>query len=817
MLTILRQSVRSLWNHPGFSVVVVLSVALGVTAVTTTYHAVDRFLLHPLDIEDPAGLVEMSLDWQPDGVVEPISYPAYLDYRDRGIFSGLAVFSDIQTVVGDAEVVEQVEAQVVSPNFFDVLGVEMAVGRSFSEGQGEEALAVLSWGLWRSRFGGDRDILGSTIRLRDHPYRVIGVAPPSFRGLRLAEPADLWVPVETFSNLATGFMAIVPVLEERGIRWLQPVGRLRGDIGLDVGKERLSALARELTAAGSRDLSLLSVRLTPSEVAALGRERREKANGFFSFLGLLVLFELTITSSNLSGMFFARALQRRHEAAVRFALGASRWELALQLFVEGLLVTFCGAIAGLALTKGLLEYAGSWKLASLPALTEPGADVGVMHVAVALGLAVLVAITFSVPVSWRLGRLRPAESLKDSGTRSGGGRDNSRKVLITLQVAVAVVLLIGTGLFARSLLLVSSADPGFRTAGVLEAEVNLGLAGYDDSRARAFYLELPKRLAVVPGVDSTGWAAILPLGRGKIEMGIEPVAARPGPETEPEQVQVNIVTPGMFETLGIPLERGRGFTAADRAESRPVAVVSAELADRYWPGQDPTTQRIELPGTELGPIAVVGVASNVKIESLDEAPRPFLYLPLSQHFDLVGLRPMHLLLLSSEAAPVDLIPEVRSAIRQVGAGVPVLSIHPWEERLRERFMPQRIAVAVLGLLSLFAVIMIASGIYGLLASFVAQRRREIGLRMALGAAVREVVGAMVHRIVAPLLIGLIAGVSAAALLLRLVAALLFGLDPLDLSTFTVAVLLIALIAVIGSFRPIQAAVKVDPAVALRQE
>lgn len=810
---IIRHTLRSLIGRPGFTSVVVLSLAFGVTASTVTFYAVDRFLLRPVDVEGLSELVEVSLVSRSGGEGSAISYPGYRRYRETDAFTGLAVVSDIELTVKEGDLVEQVEGEIVSPNYFELLGVESALGRTFRAEEADRPVTVLSMALWHRRFAGDPEIIGRSVSLNGEPYTVIGVAREGFRGLRLAEPASLWIPVETFPLVATGFMAQIPVLEDRGIRWLRGVGRLRAGVARPAAADVLTQSVRGFRGDSGDRGEAMSAQLTPLAVTALGRDRRQQIESLLRLLGALVFFELLITASNLSGMFLVRGLQQRRESAVRLSLGASRFDLMARLLIEGFLLTLVGTALGLVLARGFLTYLSRLELPSLPAITGPAAAIGPVHFAFAVVVAAALALAFAIPSAWKLSWLDPAQELKASGARFGTMRVDLRRFLIAAQVATALVLLVGTGLLVRSLAKAWRADLGFRTADILVAELNLGPSGYSEPRAAVLYRELRARLNADPRFKATAWAARRPLGRGKIDLGIEVLGRGDGGERE--QVLANVVSPGYFETLGIPIEAGRGFTSYDRANTHGVAVISAAMARRYWEGGDALGGRITIAGSEHHSLEVIGVASDVKVQSQDEQPIPYLYLPLDQHLGFVGLSRMYLLARTS-SAPGMAVPVVRSRLKSLDPKVAILSSQSLQDAIRRRFATQQVGVIVLGMLSIFAALMVAAGVYGLLAAVVAQQRGEISVRMALGAMRGQVLRMIIVRTLTPVLVGVLIGIAAASIVLRLASSLLYGVSPFDLPSFAASLVLILSISLFASYLPARRAARIDPAAALRE-
>lgn len=808
-------SLRSLARRPGFAAVVVLSLALGIAATTTILRVTDTLLLRPVPVAGAERLVDLHLHWAHEGQDDALSYPAFRSYDEGGVLADLAVFSDVQARLSGSGGVEPLDGLLVSPGYFRLLGVQPLHGRGFGSAEAAAPVVVIGWNLWQRSFGGDPATVGSVVQLNDRPYTVIGIAPRGFRGLRLRAPAEFWVPVENLPRIATGFMAQIPVLELPGVRWLDAVGRLPEGVATATAAERLSHLARSVETSASREVDSLRVELTPLAIAAIGREARDKIGGFLRLLGVLVGLELLITCANVSSMFVARALEERRSAAIRFSLGATRASFARPLVLEALVLTSAGAVLGLGMASGLLHWLGTLELPGLAALGSEDFALARVHVAGALTAAALLALVFTGGAAWRLGRLQPADALKDTAPRAGSSRFGLRRGLIALQVALAVVVLTGTGLFARSLEKAWSADPGFRTREVITTSIDLGLHGYDEPRARNLFDELADRLSASPAVAAVSWASGRPLGSGRIEMGIE-LEGQSQPEDERWEVPVLVVSPGFFETLSVRIEEGRAFTGADRAGAPAVAVVSRGFVERHWPGQRGSGQRVVLPGSDLAPLEVIGVAADVKLDSLDEESLPLLYLPMGQHFGLVGLRPMHLLVRAAGSAD-DVTPAIRQSLQTIDPTIRLGPVLGLEQTVRQRFVPQQVGVTILGFLALFAVLMVGAGTYALLASYVIQHTREIGLRMALGANRQRVLHVVASRSLPPVLLGLVAGVVLGLLLLELVRSLLYGVQPGDPASFAAALLLVLVIASVAAFVPARRAIRIPPGHALRWE
>lgn len=815
MVRSLLRSMSAFRARPAFTIVVVLSLALGIAATTMTYHFVDRFLLNPLDVEKAERLVEMELTWQGDDETQHVSYPSFRDYRrDSEAFTDMAVYAQTEVLLGTGESRELLVGQLVSPNYFSLLGVSPVVGRVPSAEEAGRQVLVLGHELWRQRFGASPEVLGRDVTLNEAVYEVIGVAPDGFSGLQLSAPADFWIPIETFPRVATGFMAMIEPLGDRGIGWLRAVGRLSPDFDLETATTDMTMLARSTEVSAKRDLSDLSVRLTPIHVSALGRERRAKLMSFMSMLVILVSLELAITCVNLSGMFIARGLQQRHEVAVRYSLGMPRWDLLREFILEGVGVTAMAATLGVLGAQALIAYLQKVQLPGLPDLVRPADAFGPAYLLVVGGLALLLVWGLSLPVAWRLGRLSPAHQLQGASARTVNHGARLRTALIVGQVAVAVVLVLGTGLFVRSLMNVWQVDPGFDAERVVDVRLNLGPYGYSEPRARQFYQEVAEQVRASPGVVDAAWAGLRPLGGGRIEMGVR--VDGQSRNREPVTLAANVVAPGYLPTLGIRLLEGRELSPRDREGSPMVGMLNAAGARRLFPDGRALGSYLVLPGDEPRRLEIVGVVDDVKVESLDEDPTPYLYLPLDQHFGLVGLRAMHLLVRSGGSSETA-VSAVRSVVHRVDPEVTLLSAEVMERTIQKRFAAQQVGTVVLGVLSAFALVLVTSGIYGLLTSFVAERTREIGLRLALGARSSDVARMVLSKSLLPVVAGLVVGVAAAALLLDLVASLLFGVSPLDPATLVTSLGLLLLVALVASSLPAMRAARVDPMAALRQE
>jgi predicted permease len=802
---------RTLRHRPGLTAAAVLSLALGLGAGTAIYSLVDTTLLHPLPVEEPARLAAITS--------ANLSYPTYRDFRDQSrAFSGLACAGwrglTLAKAAGEPALVR---AEVVSGNYFDVLGVRAVRGRSFlpaDDTPGAPPVAVIGEVLARQLGSGAS--VGRTLVLNGQPFTVVGVAPSAFRGIRLSQPADLWIPIHAWPRAATGRLATLG-LDQRGWSWLGVFGRLAPGISLARAEANLGVLARQQLRVYPGEMGEgFTAKLGPLTAAAAGPGSRGGLLGFFGLLAALVGIALGVACANVANLLLVQAVERRREMGIRVALGAGRWRLVRQLFAESTLLSLLGGAAALPVAIGALHLLARFEL---PGGISPG-RFGVSGVALAPGafgfaflLALATGLLFGLAPALQASRPDPAAVLQD---RSGGGaRTGSRlrDLLAAAQIALCLPLLIGAGLFLRSLEKSLAADPGFTVDRVALAGLDLGLARYTAPQAAAFRHDLAQRLAASPGVLSASWAALVPIDPDSEEESLEVEGYRPGPGEE-RSVDMNFVAPGYFRTMGIPLLAGRDFADAD-AEGRTaarVAVVSRAMARRYWPGQDPIGRTLRVLGERT---TVVGVAEDARYHSLADTPGPYLYLAIAQNPVEAGLGSLSLLV--PAGAPAAVLPAVRRAVHDLDRKLPITRAETLAEHLGALLLPQRFAATLLNALGFLTLVLAAVGIYGIVAYAVGRRTREIGVRMALGAGMGEILRLVVGGGALRIGLGLAAGLGAAAAVTRLAARFLYGVSATDPLSFGGAALLLAAVALAATWLPARRAARIDPSVALRSE
>jgi putative ABC transport system permease protein len=796
LLQDIRYGLRRLWKAPGFTLAVVLVLALGIGATTAIFSVIDAALLRPLPYPEPGRLVAVYGPGQ-----NPFSFPQYLDWkRDTEVFADLGTYWKTTYTLTGAGEPELLKVGQMSASVPRMLGVVPRVGRLFSPAEdlpGSERVIMLSEGLWRRRFGGDPRILGRTLTLGEQPYTVIGIIPPGRRStvptaLAAAQELDAWTSLRLNEKNAP-----------RDMQFLDVLGRLRPGIGLAQAEERTVSFARGLKEAVGTDQD---VQLVPLERLVIGNARP-----LLIALAGAVAMVLLIACTNVANLLLARAAVRRREIAVRAALGAARGRLVRQLLVESLLLALLGGGAGV-----LVAWAGVAGLralgpGSVPRLAEATVDAKILGFALVLSLCT--GLLFGLLPALRASRADLGEVMKEGarGTAGGPARERLRGTLIVAEVALSFALLIGAGLLLRSLERLLAVDKGFDAEHVMTSYLLLPYNSYPEGHQQAaFFREVRERVQALPGVRTAALVSDIPLGGGS-NGGIA-IEGREYPRGKEPLAEKRIASPGYFEALRIPLLAGRVFSERDIAGAPPVVVVNQALAQRYFPGESPLGKHVDFRWDTKGMQEIVGVVGDVREQALHLPARPAIYIPYAQ-------RPAEwaYLLVRTTGDPNGIVPSLRRVVAALDRNLPLAQVRPLEDVVAAGLADRRLAMALFGVFSVLSLVLAALGLYAVISYMVVQRRQEIGIRMALGARTEQVVRSVLSQGMALIGIGVIVGAIAALWLGRFLAGLVFGVGTTDPVTFGSVALLLATTALLASMIPALRAAHVDPASVLRGE
>jgi len=812
--------IRMLRKNPSFTVVAVVTLALGIGANTAIFSFVDQLLLRPLPFPEADRLVSPYYrNTRSSNVYDGMSFPDYLYCRGHSTtLAALAAFSDIEVGFrfGDRRV--RIPGEIVSNNYFSVLGVAPFLGRWFLPDEdaepGRNPVVVLGYGLWQQGFGSDAGVVGQRMEINGVSFTVVGVAPRGFVGWRLDRAAkpEFWVPTMMYP-VAKPDTAEWDLQHNVGDQWLSSVGRLKAGVTMAQAEADFSYLTDQLKQTQWRgvwkatDGPMQSVGvLIPANQARIDPDSRKTVRTFLSMLMAVAGLVLLIACSNVASLMLSRAFKRQSEMGVRLALGAGRGRLFQQLLTEGLLITLMGGGAGLMLAMTAAKFlSGFHRAFKMPLLLEPNLDFRVL--AFTLILASLTAVLFGVIPLRQSARLDLVSVFKgDSGSHSGRSRFGMQQFLITVQVALSVALLIGAVLFVRTLRNAEAADVTQDPGSVLLLNVNLAERKYDEPRGKQFYSELLARVHTVPGVRSAALVYVVPMGGRR---GGNNITARPG--EQPVQVDFNVVSNEYFQTVGLPMVRGRVFNGGDHQGSPNVVIINEQMAGQFWPGEDAIGKQIRLEQpTRMAEI--IGVVRDGRFRNYRAPINPCFYVPLSQEY--AGTMSLEL---RAAGDPMQLVAPVRRQIRALDEELVVGDVWTLKSFRDAGLGQERSSAALLSGFGVLAVALAAIGLYGVLAFAVARRTHEIGVRMALGARRSHVLGLVVGQGMAPTLVGLAVGLACAFGLTRLVASALYGIQPTDPITFCGVAAFVAVVALVASYIPARRATKVDPMVALRYE
>jgi putative ABC transport system permease protein len=812
----LRYAIRTLLRAPGLAATIIATLALGIGATAVIFSAVDAVLLRDAPVADPDTLVDVYTT-SGSTAYSRSSYPDYFDLRDSGTFASLAAYTEVPLTLEANDQPEPVAGELVSGNYFEVLGIKIPFGRPFSPDDDRidspVRVAVISHALWQRVFNSDRSLIGRTIRLNSNPYTLIGVAPPGFGGPLVEVATDVWIPTALQPEVdppaaavrrSRGHSAIFDLRRSRGLRM---VGRLPRGGSIDQMTSRAEVVSSRLESAYPNTDRDRRFTLTP---LGEGRGLRVATRPILRQLAGAVMLVLLVACMNVASLLLARAISREREVAVQIAMGASRARLARQWLTESVLLGILGSIGALLVTRLSTPLLHAFVI---PEAVDLSVNARVLSVTLVVGVGS--GLLFGLaPV---LQALRPGrtEALRNRGSVANGTHAaRMREAFVILQIAVSLVLLVGAGLFVRTLENAYSVEVGYRVDQTLVATVNLQAHGYFEGGSRGagaglvLYEQILSRVEALPGVVAASAARMTVLS-GNARFTDISTDGRPIESRNALGVRANVVSRRYFETMDIPILQGRSFNAADGPQTTRVTIVTKSLADRIWPNQDPIGKPLRDPANEL---QVIGVVPDTVYTSTLESDRPpTYYLLLAQNYESAVT--LHVRAASN---PMALVPAIRDAVRQVDRQVAVERPQLLSAVLDRTLSSQRMMATLVGLFGALALLLAVLGLYGVMAHAATQRTPEIGIRLAMGAQPCSVVSLLLRQGLRLLGIGAAIGLTGALMGTRYIEAQLFGVTPTDLLTFIVGCVALAIAGLTASVIPALRAMRVDPASALRR-
>jgi putative ABC transport system permease protein len=812
-----RFAFRSIRKNPGVTAVAVVSLALGVGANTTIFTLLNAAFLTPLPVERPSELVAIYTTDKTNigglGNLQPMSYRNLKDMAERSEYlPEIAAYTfsrPVSVIIGPSP--QQAFAELVTGNYFSVLGVKAARGRVFGADEdkkpGGAPVVVLSHGFWQRRLGGDPAVVGTVISLNGTGFTVVGIAPERFKGINSLISPDMWVPSMMYAQVLPSQLRTW--IDERRALLFFGAARLKPGVTLRQAEANLKSVADALEREYPAPNRGRSVALRPLVEATLFPGIRDVFVRGGMVMMTIVALVLLIACSNVANLLMARALARRQEIAVRLALGASRGRLFRQLLTESLVLASLGGALGVGVA--VVARNGIWSLRP-PFVGDNFVDLPLDARVLAFTAAVslLTGVLFGSLPALQASRPDVVASLKEETTGAGTGRRRATlsRVLVVAQVALSVVALVAAGLFVRSLDRARHIDAGFDVDRVASVTVNPGQSGYDAARSVQFFRTVHERIAIVPGVQSTAWASATPLA-GSLFKTIVKEGDNPESTTARLLAVAVTTTPGYFQTLGIPLVEGRDVAESDRASTLRVVVINQTFADRAWPHERPIGKRFRF-FTDTSYREVIGVVKTSKYTTLGEDPQPAAYTPLDQDPGETMV-----LFVRTGADPAAALGTAQREIRTLDSHVPLTNPFTMREIVNQSLWPARLAAILLGTVGVLALTLASAGLYGVMAYSITQRTREIGVRMALGADRSRVLTMVLNQAMSLVLVGLAIGVAGAVAVSRVVTRLLFGMSPTDPLTFGGVCLLLVAVSTLASCVPAWRASRLDPLRALR--
>ena len=798
-----RLAFRRLKQSPGFAFAAIITLTLGIGANTVTFSAINKLLLHPLPVERPEELVSLNSN----RAVANQSYPNYKDLRDRNqSLAGLIGIRVAPVNMSQSNNNAHVWGYEVTGNYFEVLGVRALLGRTLTPADdqkiGAHPVVVLSYSSWKSRFAGDPAVIGKPVKINGLGYTVLGVMPAGFFGTELVFRPEFWVPIAMEPQIEPGNAWI----NERGDWNLWTVARLKPGVTRQQAESDLNTVAAQM-GREIPDLQGLRIYLTPPGL--IGDTLRGGVIGFAAVLMGLAGLVLLIACVNLASLLLARASDRAREIALRLALGAGRWRLVRQLLSESFLISLAGAAGGLLLAVWLVDALAAWRPPiDVPITMDFAIDRRVLAFTAAAGF--LTTLLFGLAPALQAARTDLIPALKNAAFKTRFRSWHLREILVTSQIALSVILLVGTVLVVRSLQRALTINLGFNPQNAVAVAVDLGLAGYNEARGREFQHGLIDKVSALPGIQSAAFANSLPLSLDQSNTSVfaegKPVP-RPG---EVPEACYYMVGPGYFHAIETRLVAGRVFDQHDQKDSRHVAIVNQAFAARLFPNENALGKRFRSGGSDW--TEIVGIVENGKYESLSDGLKLALFWPASQHYNATTT------VVARSALPSDqVVRMIQRAVHDLDPTLPFYQAGSLDDHLGVPLLPARLAASMLGAFGVLAIVLAATGVYGVMAYAVSRRKREIGIRIAIGASRPQVMRLVLIRTSILLAVGTALGTLAALAIGGRFSPILYGVSPRDPVTFALAALLMAVIAFIAAWLPARRATLIEPSSALREE
>jgi putative ABC transport system permease protein len=798
-----RFSLRMLAKNPGFALVAIITMGLGIGANTAIFSVVNTVLLRPLPYDSPERITMVYTTNEKRGINRnPFSYPNFTDFRStQQSFDSLAAYTETSAALSGGEFPEQITGIATSADIFKVLATQAYKGRTFNAGderEGGAPVVIISYGAWQRRFGADPNIIGRQISLDGRSQTVVGVLPESFQFLFTSEQPEFWTALKPKGGMN----------EQRGAIYLSVIGRLKQGVTLEQASAEMRTIASRLAEQYKAENANRSVNLVP----ALEDMTSSLRPTLLVLLGA-VGFVLLIACANVANLLLVRAAGRGREIAIRLAHGASRLRIIRQLLTESLLLALLGGAVGLLLAIWGVDVLSSVVPSNIPRFNQTGIDLYVLSFT--LLSSIITGLIFGLAPALQASRLDLNEALKEGGRSTAGGRvrNRVRSLLIVSEVALSLVLLIGAGLLIKSFIALRSVNPGFNPQKALTASVSLPSIKYEDeAKQLGFYREVIERTSHLSNVEAVGAIMPLPLGNNALSISFT-VDGQPEPAAgDTPTAGARIITPGYFRAMAIPVLKGRDFVEQDTPDSPKVILINDTLAQRFFPGQDPVGKRLRLGMNNING-EIVGVVGDVRHSGLDEEAGPEFYVPLTQ----VPISDMALVVRAKNGDPATLAPALRQVVREIDKDQPLFEVRTMNSLVSSSIARQRFSMMLVVLFAVLALALASVGIFSVMSFLVTQRTHEIGIRMALGAQRQDVLRMVLRQGMMFTLVGLGVGLAASFILTRLIEGLLFKVRATDPYTFAGVSLLLIVVALLACYIPARRATRVDPMIALRYE